>query len=62
MGGNWIKYLGYMSAGFVLGVVYGIWTTSGFDMSYLRSNLDILGLAGYGAGGALLGFILCWFL
>jgi hypothetical protein len=62
MGGNLPKYVVYVGAGLLLGVIYGMWTTANFDMSVLQSNPDIPGLAAYGAGGAILGFILCWFL
>ena len=48
--------------GALLGVLLRIWATTGFNADLLTQNPDIPGVLEFGIGGALLGFIVCWFL
>jgi hypothetical protein len=62
MGSKQANYFLFTAGGFIVGALYRIWFNTGFDLDVFHSNPDVAGLLGYGAGGALLGFILCWFL
>jgi hypothetical protein len=62
MGPKGASYILYGAGGAVLAALYKIWVATGFDMSVFHSNPDIPGLLEFGAGGAVLGMIVCWFL
>lgn len=62
MGGKGPNYFLFGAGGFIVGALYKIWADTGFDMTVLRADPNILGIAWFGAAGAVLGMIVCWFL
>lgn len=62
MGTKGASYYLFGAGGFILGALYKIWMDTGFDLDVLHSDPNIAGTAAFGAGGAVVAMIICWFL
>ena len=56
------SYPVYILVGFVFAALFRVWEKTGFDMSMVHTHPDTAGILGFGAAGAVVGFVICWFL